>query len=206
MQRRVSDEELAADLRRIAQIAPRLTAEDIKEHGLYAYMTYRKYLGSLDAMRRAGGWVAPGEPAWVARLAAQAQRLDRWTEAQCVAFLRQHRWPAGVICPRCQEGGGVTTLKNQKIGNPEIRLFECRDCLYQFSDISGTVFHKSWTPIRTWFYALLAYHSPGATTAKARRMGISADTLFVRIQRLVGSAFAKSLALALIEALEGGKD
>lgn len=202
----VTDDLLIADLRRLAAIFPRLTSWQIKSSGKYAYMTYYKRFGSLAGIRNAAGWTPPvGDPAWALKLTAQAEQLERWPERRCVQFFRSHRWPSGVLCPRCEWGGAVVFLKNQRIGNPEIVLYECRDCRYQFSDVAGTVFHKTAVPIRLWFHALLAWASPGGTAEKARRLGMGDEVLRQRLDRLKGSVFGKALALALIAALEGTK-
>ncbi len=74
------------------------------------------------------------------------------TEEACAAYLVRHRWPLGVICPRC--------------GNPEVKphgtlpnCWLCNQCSpsatnYRFSHIAGTVFENTNKPLRDWFRVL----------------------------------------------------
>lgn len=66
------------------------------------------------------------------------------TEATCLEYLRRVRWPDGYVC-RCgskahwQRGRG---------------LIICRDCGYESSVISGTLFQDTHKPLRLWFQAI----------------------------------------------------
>jgi IS1 family transposase len=73
------------------------------------------------------------------------------TEDHCAAYLVRHRWPHGVICPRC---GSVRPyeLKTRPWH------WECPDCRqgggYRFSHIAGTIFENTNKPLRDWFRVL----------------------------------------------------
>lgn len=203
--RSVSDERLIADVQRIMQIEPKLTTEAIKNHGKFAWLTYHKHLGPIAEIRRKAGWTPPVFAEWKPGLLEQAKALFSWSEARCVEFLRRAQWPIEVCCTRCGFPEGVTQLKNQKIGNPEIRLYQCRDCLYQFSDLSGTIFCKTTVAVREWFLALLINASAGSVADKARALQVDLGLLRPRLYRLRDSAFAKGLTASLIQALENGK-
>jgi IS1 family transposase/transposase-like protein len=69
-------------------------------------------------------------------------------EDACDAYLVRHRWPTGVVCPRC--------------GNPSPKShgtmrwnWLCNQCgqptNYRFSDITGTIFENTNKPLRDWF-------------------------------------------------------
>lgn len=55
------------------------------------------------------------------------------------------RWPHGFSCPRCGCGGAWRT------GNG---LWMCADCALKTSATAGTIFHRSHTPLSTWFAAI----------------------------------------------------
>jgi transposase-like protein len=67
-------------------------------------------------------------------------------ENQCRESLLHLRWPDGVVCPRCK-GKSISRIvkRNQ---------FDCDSCRYQFSIISGTIFHDSHLPLTKWFIAV----------------------------------------------------
>ncbi len=74
------------------------------------------------------------------------------TEARCRAYLTQQRWPKGFVCPRCQHPRGSFIQTRL--------LYQCQKCRYQASATAGTVFHKTRTPLRKWFWMiyLLSQH------------------------------------------------
>ena len=77
------------------------------------------------------------------------QDFDHWfsTESACLEFIAKLRWPEGFICPGC----GEKTAKPSLMGRG---LFLCRKCKRQTSITSGTLFHGSHKPLRTWFLAM----------------------------------------------------
>jgi len=77
------------------------------------------------------------------------QDFDKWfgSESACLEFISKLRWPEGFICPGC----GEQTSKPSLMGRG---LFLCRKCKRQTSITSGTLFHGSHKPLRTWFLAI----------------------------------------------------
>jgi transposase-like protein len=67
------------------------------------------------------------------------------TEEACRDYLGKLRWPNGFVCPCCQE---------TKAWNMNRGLFWCRNCQYQASITSGTLFHDTHKPLRLWFEAM----------------------------------------------------
>ena len=70
-------------------------------------------------------------------------------EDSCKAYLRDQRWPDGIICcPRCASVR-VYELKTMPF------KWECPDCreggAYRFSVIAGTIFENTNKPLREWF-------------------------------------------------------
>jgi len=93
------------------------------------------------------------------------------TQHKCEVFLRQKRWPNGVTCPRCGAKHPYW-LKERKV-------WQCSACRYQFSVTTGTIFHRSRTPLKKWFIAIwLMVNSTKGVSAKQleRTLGVTYKT------------------------------
>ena len=66
-------------------------------------------------------------------------------EASCLAYLERLRWPSGFVSPRCELPG--TPWRSGR------DLLVCTACERQTSVVAGTVFHRTRSPLRTWFLA-----------------------------------------------------
>jgi transposase-like protein len=69
------------------------------------------------------------------------------TEDACKAFIRDLRWPNGVVCPRC----GNTNV--HEVAKKPFH-WQCRQCNksgYRFSVITKTIFENTKYPLVTWF-------------------------------------------------------
>jgi transposase-like protein len=78
------------------------------------------------------------------------------TEEQCLEFLANSRWPAGVRCPVCGNDK-VTKITRKTVGdNKRPFTYACSEpsCKHRFSPTVGTIFHGSHIPLRTWFLAI----------------------------------------------------
>jgi len=89
----------------------------------------------------------------------------------CLEFLKEKRMPGGVTyCQKCQQ-----ERKHHRVtGRP---AYACDYCGSMISPMAGTIFEKSPTPLRLWFYAM---YLMGST-----RCGISAK----QIQRETGVTY-----------------
>lgn len=67
-------------------------------------------------------------------------------EQSCWAYMVKLRWPEGPQCKEC-ESAQFDLIRTR-------RIFECRGCHRQVSVTAGTIFHKSRTPLRKWFWAI----------------------------------------------------
>ncbi len=67
-------------------------------------------------------------------------------ENECCKYLAKVRFPKGFLCPRCgsSASGGITTRG----------LWQCKRCRAQVSVTAGTMFHRTRTPLRQWFWAI----------------------------------------------------
>lgn len=78
-------------------------------------------------------------------------------EQTCWDYLVKMRWPQGYECPVCP--------KAKAHFKPSTRTFHCYECDRHASVTAGTIFHKSRTPLRQWFWAifLMASSSKGVS-------------------------------------------
>lgn len=87
------------------------------------------------------------------------------TENRCIKYLIKKRWPKGFVCPHCQSKN-ATYIKSR-------RLFQCNNtaCRKQTSITAGTIFEKTRTPLKTWFWMifLITHHKTGISTAQLQR-------------------------------------
>ena len=92
-------------------------------------------------------------------------------DAACLEHLKEQRFPGGIaFCQSCQ-----TERKHYRItGRP---VYSCDHCGTQISPMAGTIFEKSTTSLRLWYYAMYLMAST--------RCGISAK----QIQRETGVTY-----------------
>jgi transposase-like protein len=89
-----------------------------------------------------------------------AQSID--SEADAYAFLESLRWADGVVCPHCGATGRCFFLKpandvSRKTRTGAVsqrRVWKCGDCRRQFSVLTGTIFHGTKIPVRTWLMVI----------------------------------------------------
>ena len=92
-------------------------------------------------------------------------------DAACLEYIKEQRWPNGMAqCAKCGE-----ETKHHRVGNRT--AYACQSCGHHIYPLAGTIFEKSTTPLKTWFYAM---YLMGST-----RCGISAK----QIQRETGVTY-----------------
>ena len=72
-------------------------------------------------------------------------QTDFATEEACQQYLAACRWPDGFMCPRCGHAKAYE-LASQ-------RRWQCVTCRRQVSLTSGTILHRTKTPLTHWFWA-----------------------------------------------------
>lgn len=75
------------------------------------------------------------------------QEFRSWfpDDVACREYLERVRWPQGFVCPGCGCTDGWRTGRG---------LWMCVDCKLKTSATAGTIFHRSHTPLSTWFAAI----------------------------------------------------
>src|SRR5438309_837082 len=91
-------------------------------------------------------------------------------EEACLDFILRTLYPDGVTCRTCERVTRHHRLTNRK-------AYSCQDCGTHVYPLAGTIFAKSRTPLKSWFYAMFLLSST--------RCGISAKQL----QREVGVTY-----------------
>jgi transposase-like protein len=95
---------------------------------------------------------------------ALANRVQ--TEADACELLESLRWPVGQpdVCPLCgvteakfyflKPKDGTEGRKTRTGANSQRRVWKCATCRKQFSVLTGTVFHGSKIPVKTWLFVV----------------------------------------------------
>lgn len=93
------------------------------------------------------------------------------TEQSIIAHFRTIRYRNGLICPHCGSTQKVGTRADQP------KLCNCNHCHNTFSIFTGTIFEKSSTDLKKWFYAVHLFLNA--------KKGISA----LHLQREIGTTY-----------------
>src|ERR1700683_451792 len=91
-------------------------------------------------------------------------------------------------CPKC----GVAKPEYYRVRSKKV--FECKDCGFQISPLANTIFHKSETSLKSWFYVIFMFSvSKNGVSAKEveRTLGVTYKTAW-RMAKLVRSLMEQS--------------
>lgn len=83
-------------------------------------------------------------------------------EEACLREIFNQRYGALEACPKCGKKTNFYKVLNRK-------CYACQFCSYQLHPLAGTIFHKSPTPLKLWFYAIFLF--------SCSRNGVSAKEL-----------------------------
>jgi transposase len=90
------------------------------------------------------------------------------TDADCLAYIYAQRHPEGATCPKCGVQGHFYPVEGR-------RSYSCQ-CGSQIYPTQGTIFHKSPTSLKLWFFAMfLMTASKNGVSAKEleRQLGVT---------------------------------
>jgi transposase-like protein len=127
-------------------------------------------------------------------------------DSACLEYIKEQRWPNGMAdCAKC----GKAT-KHHRVGNRT--AYACQSCGNHIYPLAGTVFEKSTTSLKTWFYAMYLMGSTrcGISAKQIQReTGVTYKTAW-RMFRQIRSLLAESLQLEgstveMDEMYHGGK-
>ena len=100
-------------------------------------------------------------------------------------WLKDYRWPDGIHCPVCDK-----VTKHHRIKSRP--CYKCDNCGHEVYPTANTIFHKSATPLTTWFDAMLwmATTRSGHSAKELQRItGVTYKTawrMFKQIRTLFG--------------------
>ena len=125
----------------------------------------------------------------------------------CLEYLLQKRWPGGLIhCFKCSK-----VLRHYKVSGRQ--SYACRACGNQVHPTAGTIFHKSTTPLTTWFYVmrLMASTRVGVSAKQIQREGgvtyKTAWRMMAQVRKLMAEQGIKLAGpVEIDDAVFGGSD
>lgn len=107
------------------------------------------------------------------------------TEDACLEYIFKSRYGRQHTCPKCGKAG-FYRVKGRK-------CWACAWCGHQIHPLANTIFRKSETPLRSWFFALLLMsQSRNGVSAKEiqRHIGVTYKTAW-RIQKQIRTLMAQ---------------
>ena len=69
----------------------------------------------------------------------------------CLDFMFERQYGSLAACPKC----GVANPRYYRVRGR--KCYACNDCGYQISPLANTIFHKSETSLKKWFYAIYLF-------------------------------------------------
>src|SRR3954449_13203858 len=110
-------------------------------------------------------------------------------DARCFELVRQHRWPEGVRCPRC-EGASVARHGRDEV-QPHRQRYRCAACGARFDDLTGTALAGHHQPLRVWVLCLYFMGLNLSNRQIARELGLSQPDVQLMTERLRHGLAAK---------------
>lgn len=108
-------------------------------------------------------------------------------EESCLEEIKKLRFRNGIFCTTCNETTPHYKLKNRT-------AYSCEFCRKQVYPLAGTIFEKSTTSLRSWFYALfLMTHTRGSIGIRQlqQELGVTYKTAW-RIHTLYRKLMAQN--------------
>jgi len=91
------------------------------------------------------------------------------TDDVCLGEIFQQRYGKHKLCPKCERQFKYYRVKGRK-------CYSCQYCSNQIHPLAGTIFHKSDTSLKLWFYAIFLFStSKNGVSAKEleRQLGVT---------------------------------
>src|SRR5579871_1830773 len=116
------------------------------------------------------------------------------TEADAYKYLEELRWNGNPVCPHC---GGTdpyflnpenSVSRRTRTGSEsQRRVWKCRSCRKQFSVLTGTIFHGTKIPVRTWVFVVfeMASSKNGVAAREIeRKYGLTPKSAWFMLHRI----------------------
>lgn len=101
-------------------------------------------------------------------------------EDTCLQDIFQRRYGHFRLCPKCQRQFKYYKVKGRK-------CYACQYCAHQIHPLAGTIFHKSETLLKLWFFAIFLFAaSKNGVSAKEleRQLGVTYKTAWRMAQQI----------------------
>lgn len=98
----------------------------------------------------------------------------------CLKELKDLRWPSGITCCKCKALSKHYKVKGRM-------SYVCEFCGHQVYPLKDTIFEKSTTPLKVWFYAIYLFvQTRGEITGKdlQRELRITYKTSWRMLNRI----------------------
>lgn len=121
------------------------------------------------------------------------------SEEACYQHLYQMKWPDGFRCPKCGHN------RAYEINTRKLPLYECAQCKHQTTVTVGTIFEKTRTDLRIWFWAifLIAHDKRGVSaTFLAKELGVSYQTAWTMNHKIRKAMGERDMAYTLAGIVE----
>ncbi|HEV7377773.1 MAG TPA: IS1595 family transposase, partial [Pyrinomonadaceae bacterium] len=124
----------------------------------------------------------------------------------CLEWLKDYLYPNGIHCETCQK-----ITKHHKVASR--KSYSCDYCGHHVHPTADTIYHKSSTPLRLWFYAIYLMASTRCGIAAKqleRELGVTYKTawrMFKQIRSMLADENAAPLSgqVEIDETYVGGK-
>ena len=121
-------------------------------------------------------------------------------DAKCFAFVRQHRWPEGVLCPGC--GSPAVVRDGCDDTQPARQRYRCKACVSRFDDLTGTVLAGHHQRLRVWVLCLYFMGLNLSSRQIASELGLAASDVQGMTEQLRRGLVAKAPAVELTGEVE----
>jgi transposase-like protein len=103
-------------------------------------------------------------------------------DAKCDELVRQHRWPDGVRCPRCD--GAKIARDGRDDTQPHRQRYRCAACGARFDDLTGTALAGHHQPLRVWVLCLYLMGLNLSNRQIAQELGLSGSDAQLMTEQL----------------------
>jgi transposase-like protein len=116
-------------------------------------------------------------------------------DAKCYELIRQHRWPDGVRCPRCEAASVARHGRDDT--QPQRQRYRCTGCGSRFDDLTGTVLAGHHQPLGVWVLCLYFMGLNLSNRQIAEELGLSGSDVQLMTEQLRHGLAAKIPAATL---------